>query len=114
MPTPAPVAITQAADLAAAISAQATLQANLDAALLKIHELETNQTGIMNFRFGNIDLASAGAGTIGAIVAYLLMRVTGLRPQSAEERRRASVKMPDLSRGWMCSECGQFKSSGKE
>jgi hypothetical protein len=108
-PTPAPVPIQQVADLAAALSAQANLQAELDAALVKIRELETNQAGLFNFRVGNVDLASAGAGTLSALVVYLLMRVTGLRPKSAEERRRMGTSMPDLSRGWTCSECGQAK-----
>jgi hypothetical protein len=111
--TPAPVPIQQAADLAAALSAQTQLQAELDAALLKIHDLETNQAGLFNFRVGNVDLATAGAGTLSAVVVYLLMRVTGIRPQSAEERRKASVKVPDLSKGWTCSECGQIHGSDR-
>jgi hypothetical protein len=113
MPTPAPVPIQQVADLAASLSAQANLQAELDAALVKIRELETNQAGLFNFRVGNVDLASAGTGTIGAIAAYLLMRVTGIRPKSAEERRKVKALMPDLSKGWTCSECGQIHGGGR-
>lgn len=106
--TPAPVPY---ANVAADVATVTQLQAQLDAALTKIGELETQQAGLVNLRFGDIDIPTAGSGMAGALLAYVLMRVTGFRPRSREQRKaeKSSKSMPAFN----CPECGQHHGGGR-